>query len=681
MDVSDLQNKAVQDTKTDLEPTAATVMSTSSSNRIYGSFGTENIPDTGIHSMERLSHDNLMPSSVAEEFNTYRNWNPFRLYIEADELKPEHIKEDGTIDMKEATKSTGVRSLFNKLHAVPLENAEYGWRVTQNMPLLDSPKSRRLQRSMNSCTVRDLVRKSQVGLMGTAVYDWSDFMYCKYLGKMSNNYMITLRRYTIPIPDYVKPYGNATASADGKVTTQTDNGGVPLGCMVTWLGTPGNEMNDILKYSFNMPFKSINSKFESDGRSPGGPRAMDSKGIIGGAFQKTFGGAVSRRLGNCISPGVFHKRGGQINPGRPPHYDDNHKAYAGIDMIKSIYIRDSEAGLKFSHKFKLQFDYELRSYDGVNGKQAMLDLLGNILTVCYTTGDFWPGAYRSEAGASSYEPLSSLECMRHHNTFSEYVGAFERDFQKLKGNVRDAMKDPIGTLMNLLDNLGGVLLGGELEAASPGMQQGVNALLSDSAVGQWHVTVGNPCAPILSIGNLVMTNCTVEHYGPLGLDDFPTGLRVICEFDSGKPRDKRLIERMYIGGNDRIYMPLDQSVFEVLKNAKNVNQKQAENVQGPVSASKETVVQIASRDKESREAHENAMKDATLNYVNNGTQIRVDVLDNMTDAELMKRFFGANGAVVEDGLRFSAGEVNRGVAPKQSINIETTQSSADNPSS
>lgn len=660
-------------------------------NRIYNGISGGIVRDNGVVSQERVNHDTLISSNVADQLNTYRTWGSFNLAVDVDPLKPSDYKktDDGYIrkgheDLKQGEdniKSTGVRSIFNKLHAVPLETEAYGWRITQNMPLLDSPKSRQLQRALNACTVRDLVQKSQEGLLGMCMYDWSDFMYCKYLGRVSNNYMITLRRFTIPVADYIKPYGNPTAikgsgeSGNATTTTRTDNGGVSLGCMVTWMGTPGNDMNEIMKYNFSMPFKSTNSKWESDGAGAASPRPMDSKGAIGAGFQKAMAGPVVQRLGNIIMPGSYNPRGGQSNPPGPaPYYGDPNKAYAGVDMIKSIFVRDADKGLQFSNKFKLIFDYELRSYDGINGKQAMLDLLGNILTVCYTTGDFWPGAYRPEAHGSSLEPMSSLECMKHHDTLSGYIGAFEKDFMKLKGKISEMAKDPISAIMNLLDNLGGALLGGNLDAASPASQSAVNSLLSDSAVGFWHVTVGNPCAPILSMGNMILTNTTVEHYGPLGLDDFPTGLRVTCEFEHGKPRDKRLIERMYIGGNDRIYMPLDQTVTEILKKAKAVNQKQAEgntgtsgrkgycNTGGTRAGIDSAKVQAA-RDEASRQAASAAMMDAKSTSSINDR--RVDVIANLDDNEIMTRIFGdMPGEGFMQSLLWSAGEVNRGTVGK-----------------
>ena len=45
-----------------------------------------------------------------------------------------------------------------------------------------------------------------------------------------------------------------------------------IGCLVTWMGTPGNDMSNILKYSFKMPFSKNcrwqNSGIDTDG-SPG----------------------------------------------------------------------------------------------------------------------------------------------------------------------------------------------------------------------------------------------------------------------------------------------------------------------------------------------------------------------------------------------------------------------------
>ena len=94
-----------------------------------------------------------------------------------------------------------------------------------------------------------------------------------------------------------------------------------------------------------------------------------------------------------------------------------------------------------------------------------------------------------------------------------------------------------------------------------------NSLLSPAPVGLWHLTIGNPKRPIMSLGNMIITNVTLEHNGPLGIDDFPTGLKVTVDLERGKPRDIRDIEKMYMRGNDRIYSSMSDKVFDMYKNA------------------------------------------------------------------------------------------------------------------
>ena len=44
----------------------------------------------------------------------------------------------------------------------------------------------------------------------------------------------------------------------------------------------------------------------------------------------------------------------------------------------------------------------------------------------------------------------------------------------------------------------------------------------------------------------ILKSTKIEHYGPLGLDDFPTGLKVVCELKRAKSRDKRDIEKLTV---------------------------------------------------------------------------------------------------------------------------------------
>ena len=76
----------------------------------------------------------------------------------------------------------------------------------------------------------------------------------------------------------------------------------------------------------------------------------------------------------------------------------------------------------------------------------------------------------------------------------------------------------------------------------------------------WGVTRGNPRSPIASIGNWSITETQVQQWGPLGIDDFPTELKVTVTLKHARPRDSVAMERMYTKGVAAIYMPLTSYV-------------------------------------------------------------------------------------------------------------------------
>jgi hypothetical protein len=134
----------------------------------------------------------------------------------------------------------------------------------------------------------------------------------------------------------------------------------------------------------------------------------------------------------------------------------------------------------------------------------------------------------------------------------------------------------------MLNSVGGMLMSGMLNKLGRPQKTMYNALLSPAPIGFWHVTIGNPKRPIMSIGNMIITNCEISHTGPLGIDDFPTGLKVTVTLTRGKPRDIRDIEKLYMQGNDRIYTSMSDKVFDMYKNAelykKNKNYKPVTNL-------------------------------------------------------------------------------------------------------
>lgn len=531
----------------------------------------------------RKGREYLLSKYTAEELNTYVSFEPFPTFNDAFESQYDSSGKE-ILDGKNGPGTPGVRSIFNKAGAVIIgsstgkmpETSEIitgkasEWRISNNVPLMDNRASRMAIRQHSGCSIRELVEDSQNGYLGKETYAFSDFMYCKHLGKVSNNYLITLRRFPLPVDDYISTLGEGETRAQKGIASDNSQS---IGCLVTWMGTPGNEMSNILKYSFKMPFKSQKAQMNDANMD-----ADAGGGILNGiaavfdpqyrkAYTAGFGGAAANRLLGQF----FAVEEGKYSASTWNSHQDNAKVYGPVDSIKDVYMR-SEEGIEFEQNITITFDYELRSYNGINGRQAMLDLLSNILAVTYTTGTFWGGGYRGY-GMHQNNIFANMNIFKQNGGLVDFMNAFTEDYTNITKSLTDTYNNKFGgslwqMVKSAMNSLGGMLVGGVLNKMGRPQKALVNSILSPAPVGFWHLTVGNPHHPIMSMGNMILKNTTIEHYGPLGLDDFPTGIKVTCELTRGKSKDIRDIEKLYMHGNDRIYTSMGPKVFDMYEHSK-----------------------------------------------------------------------------------------------------------------
>jgi hypothetical protein len=535
------------------------------------------------------NRDYLISKEVADEFNTYANFGVFPVFADTNMHQYDEKNDYKIVESTDIAGTPGVRSLFNPYGAVLLgsENGMLNvdpridkaneWRLSNNVPLLDSPQNRKEIRKHSGCSIKELVEASQNGLMGRETYSYSDFMFCKHLGRVSNNYMITLRRFPLPVDDFI---GSIGLNEQEEKRIRTSNSAC-IGCMVTWMGVSGNNLDDILKYNYKMPFRLETAELQDRNAS-----ADENQTMLNGMFvvfdkeyRKQYQDGYADAAGNVGLEylGIPSNTLGQAPYKNIADYQDTKtKVYGPVDSIRSTYVR-ADTGLEFEQSITLTFEYELKSYNGVNGKQAMLDLISNILNVTYSTGSFWGGGYKGFAAHQS-NIFANLNIFKARGGFTNFVDEFSKDVSNLSskagrdlGFINDkgefSFKDGLKGILNMLNSVGGMVMSGILNKLGRPQKAMYNALLSPAPIGFWHVTIGNPKRPIMSIGNMIITNCEISHTGPLGIDDFPTGLKVTVQLDRGKPRDLRDIEKLYMQGNDRIYTSMSDKVFDMYKNA------------------------------------------------------------------------------------------------------------------
>lgn len=557
----------------------------------------ESIPRLNSSSRFQTAFD----TEMLKELNTYRNWGAFGLLPEVLKKTEESRDAKGNKVVKETPGINhaeevidpllgktgkggtipGTKSIFNNSNAVKYHSQAY---VEYNAPLLDEPSIREMIRKRGDCSIKELVRASSNDEMGRAIYNYSDFMYCKHLGRISNNYLVTLRRFPFPCGDHI----NHTFIDNSDL--KKINAHLPdVGRMVTWIGTPGNEMGNILKYKVLMPYKEQEAQIQEvngtaeEGGFLGSLLNLSSTSYANAAVRGTAGTSAIGLLntGAKLIPGVGNILGkGMASPPDSSwaYHRDQTKTYGNADVISKTHRRagGDEGGLTFEQEISLVFDYELRSFDGINGRAAFLDLIGNILAVTYTNGRFWGGAYRGSGFPQTnvFTNLPIFNLSDQNMTFSGITNAALSSIQQIgrafAGGADITTKEGIiSAIKNLASNIGKTLLGAGLNALGRPQKQGLNSLLNPAPVGLWHLTIGNPKHPIMSMGNMILTDVQIEHYGPLGLDDFPTGIKVEIKLKHAKPRDASEIENMYLMGENRIYQPMGKHIENMYKTAVN----------------------------------------------------------------------------------------------------------------
>lgn len=226
-------------------------------------------------------------------------------------------------------------------------------------------------------------------------------------------------------------------------------------------------------------------------------------------------------------------------------------------------------GLNFEHEMTITFEYTLKSFNMINPRVAMMDIIANLLVLTYNRANFWGGAHRFY-GSSGYnaEPFgdySKIQKGDYMGFFNSVKGTIQKKLSNdfgitiKDGKISPANGDWAKTFLNsaakILNQFMGNFLG-DLAVSTFGTgpaPMALPALISGAPHGEWHLTLGNPIYPIAMIGNLHLKSSTLSFVGPLGKDDFPSGLKLEVTLFHGKPRDKDDFESMFNGGTGRLY--------------------------------------------------------------------------------------------------------------------------------
>jgi len=370
-------------------------------------------------------------------------------------------------------------------------------------------------------------------------YDLTDFIQCEHYGAISNNYLLTLRRFPYATPDDIispRTFDNTGKAIDAH---QPD-----LARAVTWLSPHlGNELKSIVQFKVGFKWKDVESQLQEIQSSKGNRGALGAA-IDGSPLLSAIQGGLSGR--SAEESAMIQSRGAGYDPTKETYPN---KVFGPYNIIKNVLSRDQ--GLIFEQDFTLTFHYDIRGYGNTSPKAAFMDTMANILALTYNTAPFWGGATRyTGSGSTGKKGFGDYQKLKNGD-YGGFLGSLKDQFMgAMSGGWEDISKG-FGN-SKILDNV----IGGGLMKLFNGPQgsQIAAAFVSGDPTGQWHLTVGNPLAPMMVIGNLALQDAKFEFDGPLGYEDFPSKLKVTITLKPGRPRDKGEIESMFNAGRGRMYI-------------------------------------------------------------------------------------------------------------------------------
>lgn len=286
-----------------------------------------------------------------------------------------------------------------------------------------------------------------------------------------------------------------------------------------------------------------------------------------------------------------------------------------LDRIDSVKRRD--AGIIFEQAFQIKCTYIAKSIGGVNPKAALLDIMNNCMEMVSPEAVFWGGGHRFNIKPSIYPfhdggwrdsfmkrlydgkifgkdgAMSTLLSGVKNFGASNSQGKDEGIWANITDKFKQYLGEGLGAIGSVVSSVAGALFGessgnfinafvnktaGE-DAAEAGKKKmnalfgnlntlwrnkvlettvmpsisAMNSLLIGEPVGEWHLTVGNPLNPIMTIGNLICTKMDVECSDVLGPDDFPEEITVTYNLEHGMARDKAGIQSIFNRGMGKSY--------------------------------------------------------------------------------------------------------------------------------
>lgn len=378
----------------------------------------------------------------------------------------------------------------------------------------------------------------------------SDFLFDKHYKKIALNRLVIVRRFLYPTYDNLTFKKNITKDL------------APIAQAVTYFGEPTeNKLKDLLKIYGNIKWEDLVADVHDvDGNEQG----FENSPFVGKTG--SVGGLISNKWSGGGDPSGRKQQETQFQRsfyGADNYFQNTNKILGPVNVINKTKTRGRglEGGIE---SMTINFNYELRSYNSINPRLALIDLICNLLALSYNHAKFWGGMNRYFPNHPQFEFFGGKSAQDdfYAGRYGDYFDGifktmgdgFGKMFDVIKGMLSGILKGDFSSAINIIGS--GVANVMDLKAAKSRPKIiGFKALLTGLPVGEWHVTIGNPYRPIGMVGNMICEGFGLEFGDDLGFDDFPTNFKYNIKLAQGRPRDSSDIQSLMNQGNGRIYLP------------------------------------------------------------------------------------------------------------------------------
>lgn len=257
------------------------------------------------------------------------------------------------------------------------------------------------------------------------------------------------------------------------------------------------------------------------------------------------------------------------------------------NVLKESKMRDiTQQGLRSDFTFKLETIYEQKFISGVDPSAAMLDILANLTRMGTSDMHYYlkpnSGAMQKLIAAVNSSEMNNESLVKTWVDFiSSLVSAFIEGMVQSVVDTVNTFKDAVETANNeaglttgkapkitnvpteemaklstsagnLLKNVATTLLAGTVMKYRWPIR-GSLALMTGLPTTPWHLTIGNPYAPVISLNNIVVDNVDIALGSEFGFGDIPVNVTATINMSLGRSLGRQEIDYAFNNSYKRVY--------------------------------------------------------------------------------------------------------------------------------